>query len=74
MKNQDNLVWSTLLFFVGSIVTMFGFDLHSSYGYRQSYETALHWHIGAGLVILVGVVVAAAGLIGVVTALVSRNK
>lgn len=74
MQKQDNLVWSILLFFVGSVVTLFGLDLHSSYGYRQSYETALHWHIGAGLIVLVGVVVAVVGLVGVITALVSRNK
>lgn len=74
MKKEDDLILSSLAFFFGSLVTLFGIDLHNTYAYHETYETALHWHFSAGLVILAGIVLAVVGLIGMVMAVVSRQK
>jgi len=74
MKQDSSLFWSALAFFGGSIITLFGFDLHNQYGYRQSYDTSLHFHLGAGIVILVGIVIATMGLLGMLAAIASGSK
>jgi hypothetical protein len=74
MNHEDSLVWSSIVFFLGSLVTLFGIDLHSIYAYRQTYETATHLHLGAGLVILAGLTMIIVGLLGIITTLISRDK
>lgn len=74
MKKEDNLILSSLVFFFGGLVTLFGIDLHNRYGYQEAYETALHWHFSAGLVILAGIVLVVVGLIGMITSVISRQE
>lgn len=64
---------SSLAFLFGGLVTLFGIDLHNTYDYQETYETALHWHLGAGWVIFTGIMLAVIGLIGIVMAIASRQ-
>ena len=72
MNKSDNLVWSSLILLFGSVIALFGQDLHAQ-NYQHSYETVLHWHVNTNFVVWSGTVLVIVGLVGLAVALFSNQ-
>jgi len=71
-RDEITFLLSALVFAFGCVVLMFGAILHDRYSYGTSYNSAMHMHIPAGIVMLLGGALAILGAVGIVTAVLRR--
>jgi hypothetical protein len=66
------IFWSAMTMMVGFLIMIFAATLRN-YRSSTSYGTALHAHVPAGIIFIVGIVVALFGVFGIVLSLMRRT-
>lgn len=64
--------WSAIAMTVGFLIMIFAATLRN-YRSSTSYGNALHAHVPAGIIFIIGIVVAILGVFGIVLSLIRRS-
>lgn len=74
MSRKDQMVYSSLGLLFGSLILLFGIDLHNKYSLSTTYETALKIRPSGIIIIIVGAAIFLISIMNIIVLLMREDK